>query len=544
MTPTESVISRTASSRLGWPPRIDAHAVWLWVLCAGLVLYLGIDGGGYDLVVRSDAGVLVWWVLLLGALLGVLPAARLTRTAWAALGLFGAFLVWSAIASSGSLSSERSLQEISRLACYLGVLALALLTYGDRRAALRHVIGAVACAITAIAALALLSRLQPGTFAGSQATATLVPGAQGRLAWPLNYWNALAALVAIGLPLLLGIASSARSLLVQALAAAAIPMLVVCDYLTFSRGGAISVALAVLAFLVLAPERLPKLATALLTGAGGAALIAGAVHRHAIERGLTGPSASHQGSQLIVAIVLVCAGVGLAQAGIGLAVRHGTVPRLLRVSPRQATAMLALVLVIAAIGALGANVPHRLSHAWHDFKQPTSAALHHNALSRYGTLTGNGRYTYWKTAVKAMPGHWLKGYGPGSFQYVWQEHAPILSSIRNAHSLYIETLTETGVVGLGLLVAFLLMLGLGAVHRVLRNRFEVRTQAAAVAAACLAFLVGSAFDWFWQVPVLPVSILLLGAATPPSPATSPSPRTRRPREGRAAGSFRRSPHAC
>jgi len=49
------------------------------------------------------------------------------------------------------------------------------------------------------------------------------------------------------------------------------------------------------------------------------------------------------------------------------------------------------------------------------------------------------------------------------------------------------------VVGLGLLVASLLMLTLGAVHRVLRSRFEVRTQAAGVAAACLAFLVGSAF---------------------------------------------------
>ncbi len=47
-----------------------------------------------------------------------------------------------------------------------------------------------------------------------------------------------------------------------------------------------------------------------------------------------------------------------------------------------------------------------------------------------------------------MPGHWLKGFGPGTFQLVWLPRAHVVSYVRNAHSLYIETLTDAGIIGL------------------------------------------------------------------------------------------------
>jgi hypothetical protein len=80
---------------------------------------------------------------------------------------------------------------------------------------------------------------------------------------------------------MLSIATSARTLRMQAAAAAAIPLLALCAYLTFSRGGAVASGVAVLAFLVLVPDRVPKLATALTAAAGSAILIAGAAHRAA-----------------------------------------------------------------------------------------------------------------------------------------------------------------------------------------------------------------------------------------------------------------------
>jgi hypothetical protein len=175
--------------------------------------------------------------------------------------------------------------------------------------------------------------------------------------------------------------------------------------------------------------------------------------------------------------------------------------------------------VAAVLIALAVHVPARIDHAWHQFQRPEAPSLHQDALGRYGALSGNGRYTYWKTALDALPGHTLRGWGPGTFQLVWLPRATTPDYVVNAHSLYVETLSDVGVVGLVLLVGFLVVVLAAAIHRVVRTRFERRTLAAAVAAATFAFLVSAASDWVWQEPVLPVAWLLLVAAVlAPAPA--------------------------
>jgi hypothetical protein len=518
----EATLSRTHASWIrGWP-ELDARVGWIWGLTVGLVLYLGIDGGGYDLVVRSDAGVVVWWLVLLGAVAGIIPAARLSRPGWAALGAFGAFVVWSGISTSWALSPERSLDELSRLVSYGGVLVLAVATFGDRERALRHVVAAVATAIAALALLALISRLVPDAFPAARTTGALLPNVRSRLSWPLNYWGALAALMALGLPLLLAVATSARSLLTQALAAGAIPILILTGYLTFSRGPAAAGIAALVAFLVLVPERPAKLLTAGVCAGGGAILIAGATHRHAVETAGLGSAASHQGTTLLVSVAFVCVGVALLQAGIGLAARHGTPPSILVVSPRRAAGLVVVAAVGALVLALALGAPHDLSHAWNSFKHDNSAALFQRNLNRFGTLSGNGRYTFWKTAIDALSGHWLNGFGLGSFQLVYLAHAPVWNYTTNAHSLFVETLTEVGLVGLVLLVVFLLI-GLGTALRCLRGVSpESRIRAAGVFAACLAFSICATFDWIWQVPVIPIVLLLLLAAVLAPERSSPT----------------------
>jgi hypothetical protein len=151
-------------------------------------------------------------------------------------------------------------------------------------------------------------------------------------------------------------------------------------------------------------------------------------------------------------------------------------------------------------------------HVWDQFKQPSAASLHQRSIARFGSLSGNGRYTYWKAAIDSMPGHWLAGYGTGSFQFVWFQHGAYFDYIRNAHSLYVESLNEVGLVGLTLLVAFLGLIVVVAVRRTRSRDPEIAVLAAAAAAAMIAFATSAAFDWVWQVPVLPVAVLLLAAA--------------------------------
>jgi hypothetical protein len=526
----ESTVSPTA---LDWrrPLRnVDRAALGTWALAGGLVLFLGLEGGGYDLVVRNQVGVVLWWLVLVGAAWGVLPSGRLTRTAWTALACLAGFVAWTALASTWSLSSERSLQELSRVACYLAVLVLAIGIHSDRQRAVRHTVQALAAAAAVVVGLALLSRLFPSSFPAAHTTAAFLPGTQARLGWPLNYWNALAALVALGLPLLLSIATSARTLRGQAAAAAPIPLFALCGYLTFSRGGAIAAAVALLAFLALAPQRLPKLATVAVTAAGGAILIAGAVHRSAIERGLAGPAAAAQGRQLLLLIVLVCGGVALAQSGIGLAARHRTTARWLEVPPTRARALLLAGLVTALVLGVALGAPSRLGHAWQQFTTSNGAVtrtLGHDSLARFTNLNSDSRYAYWKVAVQATHGHLIGGSGPGTFQLLWEPRAPFGGYVINAHSLYVETLAEVGVVGLALLLAFLVLVLATAVRVAIRSQGEARALAAGAAAALIAFAVSASVDWVWQMPVLPAAFLLLaGAVLAPGSRSAGTPRNR------------------
>ena len=91
-----------------------------------LVFYLAMKGGGYDPIVRGEVGVAVWWVVLIGAAVGALPAARFTTAGWVMFAVLAGFAVWTALGISWSDSAERSASEAGRVAAYLGVFVLAL----------------------------------------------------------------------------------------------------------------------------------------------------------------------------------------------------------------------------------------------------------------------------------------------------------------------------------------------------------------------------------------------------------------------------------
>ena len=42
-----------------------------------LIVYAGLKGGGYDAIIRGEVGIAVWWIVLLGALVGAFPLARM-----------------------------------------------------------------------------------------------------------------------------------------------------------------------------------------------------------------------------------------------------------------------------------------------------------------------------------------------------------------------------------------------------------------------------------------------------------------------------------
>lgn len=498
-------VPQSRPSRLRRPPQLAFVAVWL--LGFAPVVYLALEGGGYDLVTRSEVGVALWWIVVLGALVGVLPRARFSPGAWAAVALFAGYLAWTWLAVGWSESAERTLAEAARVATYLGFFVLGLCVVD--RSTLRHLINGLGCAIGVVAAIAVLSRLHPAWFPSNNPTGFY---ATARLAYPLNYSDATGEFAALGLPLLLYVATEARTLAGRAFAAGALPIVVLCVGLTVSRGGILAAVVGVLVFFCVAPDRLPRLATGIVAAAGSAVVMYAVLRRPLVrDANLSSgaPLASQQHAMLAI-VLLACAGVALVQAGITLGVRHGVWPEWLVVPRRRARIAVAValaVVVAVVIAGIAAGVDHRL---WQQFKQP-NPPVGGNPYSRLLSISGSHRYQYWVAAIHAFESSPWKGIGPGTFEFYWAQHNSLGEFVVNAHSLYVETLAELGIVGLllvGGLVLFVLAAGW---LRAYRATPTIRSQIAAAVAGFAGFAAAASFDWVWQIAVIPLIGLLLAA---------------------------------
>jgi O-antigen ligase len=126
------------------------------------------------------------------------------------------------------------------------------------------------------------------------------------------------------------------------------------------------------------------------------------------------------------------------------------------------------------------------------------------AVLGQGQLRRNDRMAYWRVAVKDFESHVAVGSGGGTYAEYWSRHpersyfAPF-----HAHSLYLETAAELGIVGLALVVA-MLALPLASIG----GRDPIR-----LGAACgfLAFALHCAVDWDWDVPVVTTAALFLAS---------------------------------
>ena len=486
------------------------RAEWDWAaaassaLCFGLVLFLGLEGGGYDALVHDQVGIAAWWALLATVAVGLLPRRRLGPAALAALGLLTAFALWIGLSLVWTESVEKTLTDFARALSYVAIFALVLVSRDGRET--QRLLGAVAGAIVVIATVALLSRLHPDWFPATAQQTGKILGAEDRLSFPLNYWNALAALTAIGIPLLLQLASSARWILTRAAAAAALPAMILVLYLTLSRGGIAAAAIATLVFLAVAADRLPKLVPLAIATAAGALLIVLAHDREALHDGLANALAREQGDELLPIVIVVCAAVGLLQAAVAALGRRWKRPDWSRPSKEGTWVGVALGAVILLVAALALGAPGRVSDAWDEFKEGGGPG---EGSERLSSAAGESRYQFWVSTLDENATAPFIGTGSGTFQFWWTREGDTAETVRDAHSLYMQTIGELGIVGILLLLAFLAWVLVSGLRAALLSDAEERSRLAAALAGFTVFLMTAAVDWMWQVPVVPVAALML-----------------------------------
>ena len=531
-------LPRTLSLR-GSLRRVDFPSLTAWLLPAVLVSYLGIQGGGFDTVINSQVGIAAWWVLLLVVAFGLAPL-RFGRAGWVTLGLLVAFAAWTTASLAWTQSSERTMGDVSLELVYVALAALVFIAMG--RTAARHALNGLACGIALVAVVALLSRLHFQWFS-TPAIAQAVPDSARRLAYPLNYWNALADLMAIGIPLTLRAACGARTMRWRTIAGATVPLLGLCAFLTASRGGTIAIAVGVAVFVVLVADRLPAIGVVGASGAGTALLIAAANQRAAVRDGLRSNLATHQGNELLAVAVAVAVGVGLLVMAVGLIERHAVRPRALTFSRRRATAVGSLAFLLALVAFTAAGGFGFLGHEWAQFKTPTgpSRLAGANALQRLQNVTGQGRYQYWQAAVSAANAHPLTGTGAGTFAFWWAQFGTLSGGfVRDAHSLYIQALGELGYPGLLLIAGFVAFVLVCGVLRAIRTADPgQRLVLAAATAGATAFALAAAVEWIWLIPVLPIAFFVLAGAIATSSVASEGVTLGAPPESPAPAAARR-----
>ena len=476
------------------------------LVVGAIVFGVAFAGGTYGLTSRNSLAIAVWWCVALAVGLSIWPLARVPRAALVTGGLLAGLAVFTGLSMLWAESNEKAFIEFNRVVLYLGVFLVAVLA--GTRANARRWLDGIALGIVTVALLALGSRLFPDVFPESD-LASFLPAEQTRLSYPLNYWNALAFLLALGVPLLLRAAVGTGSDLRRSLAVAPLPAFAATVYLTSSRGGTVAAVLSVLAFIALTSSRWTAVGAAAVGAIGGGVAVAALLAREQLVNGpLESEAARTQGRSAALVILLACAAGAVAY---GLAIRY--LPRFVNVKPHVGWAAVGVGIAVALVGLVAANPVERFEQ----FKQAPTA----DATTVGGHLTsasGNGRWQWWSAAVDQFRENPLVGDGAGSFESWWLQHGDIAGFVRDAHSLYLETLGELGIVGF-LLVAGVFASGIAVgASRVRRADVTERPTVAGLLAAFLAFALAAAIDWMWELTAVSVVAfvvlgLLMGPAT-------------------------------
>ena len=496
-------------------------------LIAVVLVVLALHDGGAPLATRSVAGVLVWWAVLLAVAFSLAPRAAVPRAALLAAGLLGAFAVFGALSATWAPSAERAFLESGRVLVHVGIVLVAIIATRPGDAA-RWADG-LALGIVAVAGIALAQRLFPGLLPEDE-VATVLENAATRLTYPIGYWNGLAILTALAVPLLLRAATAPGHPAWRGLAIAPFPILAGTVYLTSSRGGVAVALVGAAAFVALTARRLAAVQALLVAAAASAGAVAVLRARDVLVDGpLDSAAADSQGGEAAVLIVALCVAAGVA---------HGVLARFAPARlplPRPAAAGVTLAALLALAAATAAAGP---GDRVREFKEPPPNV----GLGAFGTeehITGgggSGRWQFWDAALEQFGEHPLTGEGAGSYEAWWAQHGTIDWFVRNAHSLWFETLGELGIVGFLLLAAaFIVAVAEGA--RRLGGRADgERTTIASLLALVAAFAVGAGIDWIWQLPaVAAVCAVTLGLLVGPATAFGAAqPATARRGLGRRA----------
>ena len=265
-------------------------------------------------------------------------------------------------------------------------------------------------------------------------------------------------------------------------------------YLCSSRGGVAALLVGIAAAIAFSQDRW-SIVGALTAAAVGSAAVIYALH--ARPQLVNGPFGSEavlaQGRTMAFIVAAVCLSTALVFAVASHFVTGRiTIPRFVGVG----------VVVLTSLTLVAGVALAHPAKRFEDFKAFPTFAEGDFVNAHITSGSGTGRWQQWTAAVDAWRTAPIRGIGAGGYESFWAQHRPTDQFVRNAHSLYLQTLGELGLVGFLLLTSvFAVLVGAGLILCT-RSVGAERQVRAGLLATGLAFLVAAGIDWMWELTVV------------------------------------------
>ncbi len=446
-------------------------------IVVGLPTVLAFLSGGYFATGRAWGLIAAWLGFLLVAIAAPRPIPRTTPSALV-LGGLAWLTAFTALSLGRAPLLDPAVDDLARLLLYVPYTATAIAVF-DRTDLRRWATPGLLIGTAIVCGYGLAGRLLP-----TVVTQTIDPVASGRINQPITYWNAMGIVAAIGIVLAASLCSDRRrSLNCRTLAVACSPLLAMTLAFTLSRGGIVAAVAGLLVLIVCCRSKASAMACALVATSG--LLAAALALSFAPLRELTGTVGGRANDGLVLLLLLVA-----VTAASALAARYLERYRDSDLS-RPATTSAAIVLVVVVVVGFALT-------AWGSTtSSATTPAANGASPSRLASVRSS-RSAYWSVAVNSFTASPLIGKGPASFRVEWRRERPFPEAAKDAHSLYLETLAELGLVGFLGLVS---LLGGAAVASVRAVRVD-RRLASGPAAVLAAWAVHAGLEWDWEMPAV------------------------------------------
>jgi O-antigen ligase/polysaccharide polymerase Wzy-like membrane protein len=454
--------------------------------------------GGYHPGTWLPAGLVLVALLVLAVVGGgrLLPAGRPERTALLVLLGFTAWCFVSIAWSDGRGASWEAANLL--LVGVLGAWTLTLASWRTRTAQ-AFMLG-LSIAAAAACLVALLSSINAGDLTADFEDYRFSP--------PLDYPNSTAAFAFMAaIPALLFSARPHVSVPAKAFAQGLATFLCAFALLPQSRGSILGgVATIAIVFWVV-PFRWRLFAHVVLLAAAVLAVAAtiGGVYTAAAGSG----SASGALRDAFTAMLLASGAAVIVGAGLAVAEERvaAVADQWEGVARRGAIIAGALaVLAIAGAGiAKSATISDTLSDQWQALKHPGGDFQGKQANASAGRLSSTDpleRYDYWRVALDGFRANPIGGMGAGGFEHRYALERRYPKPSRYPHNVVMKVLGDTGLVGIALMIAFLVLVTRGLVSGARRRPSRERAVAATALATLVYFLAHGLFDWLEAYPVL------------------------------------------